>query len=227
MGSRRAVLSTGALYSCQAGTWAIIGGTGGPTSNPVSIAQGGTNATSAAAALTSLGAVPLAGGTISPGGVSIASLVFDCNNYSTNDGCLSAAETYATTNNTGSGHALRVYLHDGVWTPLSYPVTITAGVQLYGVAPRIVQSTVSGVNNTPNGGTWINCGGSPLCITGSGLRGFVMQDIGIYNFGTKAMSFGGNNTDGIANGLFDNVIGNGSSTLNTSGIFLRCITSRM
>jgi hypothetical protein len=47
----------GVSASVTTGAQAANGPTGGPTSNPVSIAQGGTNATSAAAALTNLGAV--------------------------------------------------------------------------------------------------------------------------------------------------------------------------
>lgn len=168
---------------------------------PVSAANGGTGASSLAAA-----------GIVQGQGTS----EIDCIAYSNLNGCFDAAKAFVTTNETGSGKAIRIMLPQGIST-LTGTYTWVSGMQLYGVLPRVEYNAGQSPDDQMfmNGGSWIDCGGVQ-CFTGSGLRGVVMQNVGMFDFTTAAAIFGGNNVDGIAQSQIRNIWLQGSQTNNVS-----------
>jgi len=154
------------------------------------------------------------GNPIAPSAVSTETRTVDCASYSSLNSCLTAASTYAGTNEAGSGHAVMVLLHDATYA-LSAPFTLRSGMQLIGVQPRL--AGVSWQNPTPNGGTWINCGGHQ-CLNGgnsNGLTGVVLKNLGFTNF-TNVGTFGGAGVNGLNYSIIDQVYAVGNSTCCTS-----------
>ena len=136
---------------------------------------------------------------------------FDCEAYVNLTACLNAAKAYTNSNETGGGNAARILIPEGNFTLTSYPYTLTSGMQLIGVLPRLEYSAsyTPTLVMVPNGGTWINCGGSQ-CFTGSTLRGVTLERIGFTNF-TTAVSFGGNNIDGISQSKIADLVAVGNA----------------
>ena len=131
--------------------------------------------------------------------------------------CLDAAKTFVTTNEDGTGKALRILISQGTYALTSYPYSLASGMQIYGVSPRPIFTTIQDGSFAPNGGTWIDCGGSQ-CFGGNNLAGVILNGLGFKNFGAKGMSFGGNNVEGASDSQFIDLTFYGSPTLNASGI---------
>ena len=150
------------------------------------------------------------------GGTSGIPTTFDCEAYANLNACLDAAKTYVTTNEAGSGLAARVLIAQGTFALSSPPYALNSGMQIIGVMPRLqyVAGQAPDLMMIPNGGTWIDCGAA-VCFNGNNLNGIQLDNIGFKNF-TKALSFGGDSTKGLAFSELKNLYAIGNSTVNAS-----------
>lgn len=184
---------------------------GGITAIPVPLNEGGTAATTSQGAATNI----VDGSKINPLAVSIPDLIIDCAQYSTLALCADAVQTYVTTNETGLGHAIRVLLHDQDYPTSGTAFPVYSGMQIIGIQPRLAANgSTIWQSPTPNGGTWLDCGGSGSGMTGgntSGLTGVVISNIGFKNC-PNAMTFGGNGVNGLSNSIISQVYDVGPAT---------------
>ncbi len=174
------------------------------------------------------GGLPVTGGTVT-GPLTVPTLnwtahVIDCSNYGTNiNACVAAGNAYATTNETGSGHAIVLKLADATYIA-TQPVTDPAsGVMFEGVYPRTESSGANPGTQpnglVPNGGSWIDFQGGPgyvfNCPT-NGCRGNGFTNVGLTNFTTPAIQCGSSTTVGCGELKLDHIIIHGIPTLNAS-----------
>ena len=152
----------------------------------------------------------------------VAGPSFNCASmqYANLKACLDAAKTYASNGNAGSDNAAYIYLPSGTLSLSGTPYTLTGGMQIMGVAPRVeyIAGTSADLNMIPDGGTWIDCGGNQ-CFTGTGIRGLSITNVGFQDFctsgtsGCSVFTFGNGNggtggagVDGVAWSTFSNLI---------------------
>lgn len=164
---------------------------------------------------------------VTPSGADIALSVtgslpgrtIDCAAYSTLALCWAAAQAYVTTNETGSGHAVIVLLHDQSYTRCSGGCVVYSGMQVEGVQPRLAAGS-SHIWQSPtlNGGTVIDCGGGQ-CFTGgnsAGLTGVVLRNFAMTDFTTAGAVFGGSGVNGLSNSTIQQVYCVGPVTYNST-----------
>lgn len=179
------------------------------------------------------GFLPLTGGTLT-GALTLPSLTttaaqaasitipdrqFDCAAYTTIDACFAAAVAYVGTNESGSGHAIEVLLHDKTYRVQNPPLPLASGMTVRGVIPRITALPTGAwdYGSLPNGGTWIDCSGAATCMgaTGNGLSGYAninLIGLGFQNWTGKMVSFGSSTTQGLMFGTMRDIYGIGLAT---------------
>jgi hypothetical protein len=149
----------------------------------------------------------------------ITNRMFDCGSsaYANLNACFDAAKTYVGNLNAGADKAVDIVIPQGTYS-LSGPYTLVGGMHISGVMPRMIVPTTGDHNPTDNmqknGGTWIDCGNA-MCFTGTGVEGVRLENLGFTDF-TTAMSFGGNNLEGIYDSTFRNLRFIGQPTINAS-----------
>lgn len=140
---------------------------------------------------------------------------FDCDAYANLNACLDAAKNYVGVANDGTDKAARILIPNGTWALTGAPYTLVGGMQLMGIEPRLeTTNTSADLSMTPDGGTWIDCGGNQ-CFQGNALRGVMLEDLGFKNF-TNIATFGGDGLEGLTFSTLANIIGVGSTTVNGS-----------
>ena len=146
---------------------------------------------------------------------------FYCDAFTSLTACISAANTYVTANESGSGHAARVLLGDATYSTGGTTIALNSGITIQGVTPR----TEANANNpdqsmVPNGGSWVDCGGQPCfsSITGTanGYRDINFIDVGFKNWTGYIYQVGTATSGGLGFGEFRNIRAVGSMTLNGS-----------
>ena len=174
--------------------------------------------TSAAAAANIVNGNPIAPSSVASSSVSVATRTIDCASYSTLALCWAAAVAYVTTNETGSGHAVKMLLHDQTYSRGSSVLQVYSGMQVVGVQPRLAANgSTIWQSPTPNGGTWIDCGGGQ-CFSGgnsAGLTGVSLTNLGFTDF-TNAMTFGGSGVNGLSNSVLTQIYFVGAATCCTA-----------
>lgn len=161
-------------------------------------------------------------GAVATAQLNVTSLVFDANSYASLNAAYAAACAYATTNESGSGHAAFVQLHDTTYT-LTGTIALCSGVTIEGVPPRIVGSSNAGsgyANGAPNGGSWINCNGATAFTANSqgttAYMGMWFRDFGVEYCTGDAFLIGGNGIAGMQDSGFEDIKFYGNPTLNSS-----------
>ena len=136
------------------------GGGGGPTTNPVSIAQGGTNATTASAALTNLGAAPTASPTFTG---TITTPLTTAGPVTTSGGGVlsSAAQLTPAMGGTGQNTAAST----GVPSVLSGVWSFNPQYQTWACQDGLGGSTAAATSGWPAFGSCLNTSGATWTIT--------------------------------------------------------------
>jgi hypothetical protein len=143
-------------------TWAALAS--GSSYNPAAVAITGGSING-----TTIGNTTPSTGTFNA--VSITGVVFDVANYANLNAAIAAANAYATTNETGSGHAINISLHDAIYSLIpdvaSQAITATAnaiaGITSYaGSFPSCTSAwnnqehaVISGTSNAVNRGDFV------------------------------------------------------------------------
>lgn len=134
--------------------------------------------------------------------------IFTCPPGSNAATCIATAQAYAV-----SGHAVTILFGDAPYN-ITTPITLSSGIKLLGVLPRLVDCTANfDPCQSPNGGTWFNC--STACFntagtgttypTAYGVNGIGFEDLGLENWTGTAITFGSPTTVGLSTGYFHNV----------------------
>jgi hypothetical protein len=216
------VIPTGSVWTCQnivgtQGAWAALAGSGSGTVNAGTTGQIGyyaADGTAVSGTNTLSGVLPV---TLS--GATGFSTTMTCDSFSDLPSCIAVAKTYATNNPTTGGHGVRVLLADKTYSGGSFPITLYPGIQIIGILPRQKNSASvpPDYNLSPNGGTWIDCGGND-CFAGGPLSGNVLENLGFTNFKNIGI-FGGQDVIGMSESIMRNIFAVGNSTCCSSNGF--------
>jgi hypothetical protein len=164
----------------------------------------------------------------SSGGGGGGSGSFYCDTFTDLAACISAANAYVGTNESGLGNAALVILGSKTYSTGGTPIALASGITIRGVPPRpSASSNLLEGSFTPNGGTIIDCGGGTGCFTAQATATTTLRDINLEGMGFKnwtgnAIQFGGPNVGGVMLGSFRqlNFFGNATCCTSDKAIFI-------